>query len=56
MLHAVAKEYASEDYELSEEQQEELDKRLEKYEAGQMNFSSWGTVKDRIRDNTKNAL
>jgi putative addiction module component (TIGR02574 family) len=46
----------SDDYELSEEQQEELDKRLEKYEAGQMNFSSWDTVKNRIRNNTKNAL
>lgn len=56
MLYAVAKEYASEDYELSEEQQGELDKRLEKYEAGQMNFSSWDTVKNRVRNNTKNAL
>lgn len=46
----------SQDYELSEEQQQELDKRLEKYEAGKMNFSSWDTVKNRIRNNTKNAL
>ena len=53
MLHAIAKEYSSDDSELSEEQEEELDRRLEKYESGQMNFSSWDSVKERIR--AKNA-
>jgi len=53
MLYAVAKEYSSEDYELSGAQQKELDRRLEKYEAGQMNFSSWDRVKDRIRTRAK---
>ncbi len=56
MLYAVAKEYSSENFELSEAQQKELDKRLEKYEAGEMSFSSWDTVKDRIRIRAKNDL
>lgn len=56
MLYAVAKEYASTDFELSQDQQEELDRRLEKYDAGKMNFSSWDTVKNRIRKRAKNEL
>ncbi len=56
MLYAVAKEYSSEDDELSDAQKEELEIRLGKYESGQMNFSSWDTVKDRIRNRAKSTL
>ncbi|MBS9522754.1 addiction module protein [Litoribacter alkaliphilus] len=35
--------------ELSESQRKELDLRLKKYEEGQMHFSSWDEVKDRVR-------
>lgn len=56
MLYAVAKEYTSEDYELSKEQQEELERRMSKYEAGQMHFSSWDAVKENIRSRAKGAL
>ena len=55
MLYAIAKEYASDEYELSEAQQEELDVRIEKYEAGRMNFSTWEQVKQRVRNNPRNA-
>ncbi|QCK14482.1 addiction module protein [Mangrovivirga cuniculi] len=34
---------------LTPAQKKELDDRLKKYESGNMNFSSWNTVKDRIR-------
>lgn len=54
MLHAIAKEYSSDEVELSEAHLQELDRRLEKYEAGQMNFSSWETTKERIRSRVKN--
>lgn len=50
MLYAVAKEYASDEYELSKDQEEELDRRLEKYESGEMQFSSWETVKASVRN------
>ncbi|MEM9679879.1 MAG: addiction module protein [Bacteroidota bacterium] len=56
MLYAVAKEYSSDDYELSDAYKVELDRRLEKYEADEMNFSSWDTVKDRIRKRAKDVL
>jgi putative addiction module component (TIGR02574 family) len=57
MLYALAKEYVSEANELSEDQLDELDTRIEKYDAGQMKFSSWDAVKDRIRSRAKkNAL
>lgn len=56
MLYEIAKEYSNNDYELHKTDLTELDKRLEKYEAGEMNFSSWDTVKERIRDRSKNAL
>ncbi len=42
-------------FELSAEQKKELDSRLEKYEKGEMKFSSWETVKERIRNRTKDA-
>ena len=56
MLYAVAKEYSSDDYELSDAYKVELDRRLEKYEADEMNFSSWDSVKDRIRKRAKDVL
>lgn len=56
MLYAIAKEYLSEANELNEDQLEELDNRMERYEAGQMKFSSWDAVKDRIRSRAKDAL
>lgn len=40
--------------ELSEEQLFELDQRLIKYEAGQMEFSSWEDVKDRLKSRGSN--
>jgi len=54
MLHAVAKEYATDDVEVSEMQLHELDRRLEKYANGEMNFSSWDDVKERVRTRFKN--
>jgi putative addiction module component (TIGR02574 family) len=45
-----------EDYDLSPAQQEELDKRLEKYECGDMKFKSWEETKANIRSRSKNAL
>jgi len=42
--------------ELSAEQEEELEKRLKKYESGDMKFSSWDKVKNRIRSNAKNGV
>jgi putative addiction module component (TIGR02574 family) len=50
------KEQQESAYELSAEQKKELDSRLEKYENGEMKFSSWDTVKDRIRNQAKDAL
>jgi len=35
---------------LSEEQQKELDIRLEKYENGQLEFTSWEIVKSRMKN------
>ena len=50
------KEQQESSFELSAEQQRELDGRLEKYESGEMEFSPWDTVKDRVRDRAKEAL
>lgn len=47
------KEQQENTYELSAEQKKELDSRLEKYENGEMKFSSWDAVKDRIRNRSK---
>ena len=52
----ILKESHKETYQLSTEQEKELDIRLEKYEAGEMRFSSWDTVKDRIRNRAKYTL
>ncbi|WP_245949346.1 addiction module protein [Echinicola strongylocentroti] len=50
------KEQQESSFELSAEQKKELDSRLEKYENGEMRFSSWETVKDRVRKRAKDAL
>ncbi len=52
----VLKEQQESSFELSAEQKKELDSRLEKYENGEMKFSSWDTVKNRVRNRTKDAL
>ena len=52
----ILKDRHKEMYDLSTDQEKELDIRLEKYEAGEMKFSSWDTVKDRIRNRAKDAL
>ncbi len=41
---------------LTASQQAELDKRLEKYDRGEMNFKSWEETKNNIRERSKNAL
>ena len=51
----ILKDRHKEIYQLSTDQEKELDIRLEKYEAGEMKFSSWDTVKDRIRNRAKDA-
>lgn len=50
------KDSKNEDLELSEEQLLELDERLEKYERGEMNFSSWEKVKERVKTRAKNEI
>jgi len=50
------KEKQESSVELNEEQQKELDLRLEKYKNGKMVFSSWDSVKVRLRENAKDAL
>jgi hypothetical protein len=39
---------------LSSEQIEKLDRRLEKYQRGEMEFSSWESVKERVKSSIKN--
>ncbi len=50
------KETQKDVFELGAEQEKELDHRLEKYENGEMKFSSWDAVKDRVRNRAKNGL
>ncbi len=50
------KEMQEDVFELTSEQEKELDYRLEKYKNGEMKFSSWNTVKNRIRNSAKNGL
>ncbi len=50
------KEQQESAFELSSEQKKELEGRLEKYENGEMEFSSWDMVKDRVRKHAKDAL
>lgn len=54
-LH-VLKESYKETFQLSKKQEKELDSRLEKYESGEMKFSSWDAVKERIRNRAMNDL
>lgn len=42
--------------ELTTNQLEELEKRLERYDSGKMEFSDWETVKENIRKKTNNAV
>lgn len=51
-IHAIKEE---EDIELSPAQQVELNKRLEKYEQGAMEFKSWDETKASIRKRSKDA-
>lgn len=44
------------DVELSPAQQAELDKRLEKYERGEMKFKSWEETKASVRKRSNDAL
>lgn len=53
-IHAIKER--EEDIELSASQQIELDKRLKKYELGEMKFKSWEETKENIRKRSKNAL
>lgn len=39
---------------LASDQIEELDRRLEKYKRGEMEFSSWESVKEKIKSTGKN--
>lgn len=48
------KEANEEETGLSAEQIEELDRRLEKYQRGEMEFSSWESVKERVKSTVKN--
>lgn len=41
---------------ISNDQLEELEKRLAKYKSGNMEFLSWDTVKKNIRKKTNNAV
>ena len=50
------KEQQGELFELGEEQKKELDSRLNKYEGGEMKFSSWDSVKEKVRSSSKNDL
>ncbi|MEB2777880.1 addiction module protein [Algoriphagus sp. D3-2-R+10] len=43
-------------FDLSEKQIKELDSRLEKYENGEIKFSPWDEVKERVRSRAKDAL
>lgn len=52
----LLKEDQSKSLEISPEQLLELDRRLEKYEAGEMEFSTFEAVKDRIRSRSKNGI
>lgn len=44
------------DLEFSKEQLMELDRRLDKYERGEMTFSTWEDVKARVKSRAKNEI
>ncbi|HSI74414.1 MAG TPA: addiction module protein [Lunatimonas sp.] len=50
------KEEQENSFQLNTEQGKELESRLERYEKGEMRFSSWDAVKKRIRDQANDAL
>ncbi|MGY6521040.1 MAG: addiction module protein [Mongoliitalea sp.] len=50
------KEQQESSFELGEENQIELELRLQKYENGEMQFSSWDEVKSRVRTQSKDGL
>lgn len=50
------KEQQENSFELSAEQKMDLEGRLEKYENGEMEFSPWDIVKEKIRIRAKDAL
>lgn len=50
------KEQQESSFELGEENQIELERRLQKYENGEMQFSSWDEVKSRVRTQSKDGL
>ncbi|OYX24300.1 MAG: addiction module component [Algoriphagus sp. 32-45-6] len=52
-IHAL-KEADEKEIGLSADQIEELERRLEKYHRGDMEFSSWESVKERIKATEKN--
>jgi putative addiction module component (TIGR02574 family) len=52
-IHAL-KEADEKEIGLSADQIEELERRLEKYHRGEMEFSSWDSVKERIKATEKN--
>jgi len=52
----VLKKEQEESFELSPAQKKELDRRLKKYDSGQMQFSSWDAVKKRIRNRAKDEI
>jgi len=43
-------------FKLNHEQTKELDSRLEKYENGEMKFSSWDQVRERIKSRAEDDL
>ena len=51
-IQALKKE---EDIELSSDQQVELEKRLNKYERGEMKFKSWEETRASVKKRSKNA-
>ena len=52
-IHALKEE---EDTELSSDQQVELEKRLEKYERGEMKFKSWEETMASVKKRSNSAL
>lgn len=53
-VHAIKEEV--EHIGLARSQHEELEKRLDKYERGEMEFKTWEEAKANIRDKAKDAL
>jgi putative addiction module component (TIGR02574 family) len=56
MLAASAENEKTQSYSLSPQQEAELDRRMRKYEQGQMEFTTWDEAKARIIANRNNAV